>query len=227
LLYDIFWVFATPVMVTVAKGIDAPIKILASKTPFSSAPSDFAMLGLGDIVVPGLVIALCLRFDLAQYAKRHPKDDVSARSRFPKPYFLVALASYVVGLATTIAVMHVFQRAQPALLYLSPACTLGPLALALVRGEVQDLWTWSDAPVDKDKDKGRKLDETIEPSSEAAMKARHAVKEDRAEEVAQRVLEHAENEGAEGVATEDDSWIEGGSTPEGAKARRRKAGKKR
>lgn len=25
--YDIFWVFGTPVMVTVAKGLDAPIKV--------------------------------------------------------------------------------------------------------------------------------------------------------------------------------------------------------
>jgi len=117
-------VFATPVMVTVAKGIDAPIKILASKTnPFTSKPTEFAMLGLGDIVVPGLVVALCLRFDLSRYAKANPSIDVTARSSFPKPYFYCAIASYIIGLATTMTVMHWSQHAQPALLYLSPACS--------------------------------------------------------------------------------------------------------
>lgn len=113
-------------MVTVAKGIDAPIKILASKNPFSTSPSqqtDFAMLGLGDIVVPGLVIALCLRFDLARYALANPKTDVTSRSKFGRGYFSVGMGSYVLGLGTTMGVMHWTRHAQPALLYLSPACS--------------------------------------------------------------------------------------------------------
>merc|ERR1712186_278455 len=58
--YDIFWVFGTEVMVSVAKTINAPIKVLF--------PTDFltngvfgtrhSMLGLGDIVIPGIMIAL-------------------------------------------------------------------------------------------------------------------------------------------------------------------------
>jgi minor histocompatibility antigen H13 len=121
-------------MVTVAKGIDAPIKILASKTPFSSTlPSDFAMLGLGDIVIPGLVIALCLRFDLARYAKAHSTKDVTSRSSFTKPYFWVGIVSYVLGLATTMGVMHWTRHAQPALLYLSPACSESPSETYAIR----------------------------------------------------------------------------------------------
>jgi minor histocompatibility antigen H13 len=110
-------------MVTVAKGIDAPIKLLAAKDPFSTHPTDFAMLGLGDIVVPGLVIALCLRFDLARHATTHPKEDVTSRSTFGKAYWWVGMTSYVLGLGTTMAVMHWTRHAQPALLYLSPACS--------------------------------------------------------------------------------------------------------
>lgn len=49
--YDIFWVFFTPVMVTVAKNIDGPIKLLF---PTSSSWEHFNMLGLGDIVIPGM-----------------------------------------------------------------------------------------------------------------------------------------------------------------------------
>jgi minor histocompatibility antigen H13 len=108
-------------MVTVAKGIDAPIKILS---PRSSHSNDFAMLGLGDIVVPGLVIALCLRFDLHRHALRHPKsNDVGPYSKFGKSYFVVAVLSYVFGLGVTMGVMHWTRKAQPALLYLSPACS--------------------------------------------------------------------------------------------------------
>jgi len=107
-------------MVTVAKGIDAPIKLLAPK-PGSSA--DFAMLGLGDIVIPGMVIALCLRFDLHRYSKRNPTQDITRYSSFSQPYFWTGVFSYILGLAITMGVMHHFKAAQPALLYLSPACS--------------------------------------------------------------------------------------------------------
>lgn len=110
-------------MVTVAKGIDAPIKILAPKSSPFASPTDFAMLGLGDIIVPGLVIALCLRYDLHRYAVAYKSRNVTPRSKFGKPYFWCGVVSYILGLGVTIGVMHHFQRAQPALLYLSPACS--------------------------------------------------------------------------------------------------------
>ncbi|WVQ65048.1 uncharacterized protein L199_003218 [Kwoniella botswanensis] len=227
LIYDIFWVFATPVMVTVAKSIDAPIKILSPKSSPFGHPKDFAMLGLGDIVVPGLVIALCLRFDLHRYAKFHPQEEVTTRSRFSKPYFYTGMISYVVGLATTMVVMHTFRAAQPALLYLSPACTLGPLLLAVVRGELKDLWAWSDAPTEEEEKK--LLDETIEAASEVAMKARAEVKAPEIE-AAKKEGEVESNGNAHGTTLieEDDSWMTGGVvTPDEGKARKRKGGKKK
>jgi minor histocompatibility antigen H13 len=54
--YDIFWVFGTDVMVTVAKNLDGPIKLLF---PRSLIPKELdgkielSLLGLGDIVIPG------------------------------------------------------------------------------------------------------------------------------------------------------------------------------
>lgn len=133
-------------MVTVAKSLDAPIKLLAPKPSSTTASGiDFAMLGLGDVVIPGLMIALCLRFDLQRYASKRllaekskkDKDgsvigkdtknrgdlvDISPRHPFPRPYFWTGIVSYLIGLGTTMWVMHTFKRAQPALLYLSPAC---------------------------------------------------------------------------------------------------------
>lgn len=61
--YDIFFVFGTDVMLTVAKSIDAPIKILFP-TDWSADPPKFSLLGLGDIVIPGIFMAMCLRYDI-------------------------------------------------------------------------------------------------------------------------------------------------------------------
>lgn len=53
-VYDVFWVFFTPVMVTVATKIEGPIKLLF---PSTETPGKFNMLGLGDIVLPGLSLS--------------------------------------------------------------------------------------------------------------------------------------------------------------------------
>ncbi|KAL2133356.1 hypothetical protein VTI74DRAFT_2485 [Chaetomium olivicolor] len=63
-VYDIVMVFYTPYMITVATKIDAPIKLVFKGTTGSS------MLGLGDIVVPGMLMALALRYDLYQHYQR-------------------------------------------------------------------------------------------------------------------------------------------------------------
>jgi minor histocompatibility antigen H13 len=57
-IYDIVMVFYTPLMITVATAIDGPIKLVFP------GPARGSMLGLGDVVLPGIVIALALRFDL-------------------------------------------------------------------------------------------------------------------------------------------------------------------
>lgn len=56
--YDIFFVFGTDVMETVAKNVDGPIKLLFPKIPNVTQQSDMSLLGLGDIVIPGIFIAL-------------------------------------------------------------------------------------------------------------------------------------------------------------------------
>jgi minor histocompatibility antigen H13 len=71
-IYDIYFVFFTPLMVTVATKLDVPIKMVF---PRPAGPNEdpnelsLAMLGLGDIVVPGMMIGLALRFDLFLYYK--------------------------------------------------------------------------------------------------------------------------------------------------------------
>ncbi|KZO93408.1 peptidase A22B, signal peptide peptidase [Calocera viscosa TUFC12733] len=142
-VYDIWWVFGTNVMVTVAKGLDVPIKVLWPKTGISDPSPQLALLGLGDIVIPGLFIALALRYDLS-LSSRPPLPPYNLLSKFRKPYFWATLLAYFLGLSLTIGVMEVFQAAQPALLYLCPACLLAWLSIALSRGEMKAAWSWGE-----------------------------------------------------------------------------------
>lgn len=127
--YDIFWVFGTNVMVTVARSFEAPIKLVFPQDLISNglAASNFAVLGLGDIVIPGIFIALLLRFD-------------NSLKRKNNVYFYATFTAYFFGLMATIFVMHVFKHAQPALLYLVPACLATPLLLALLKGDIKKLF---------------------------------------------------------------------------------------
>lgn len=93
--YDIYFVFFTPMMVTVATKLDVPIKLLFPRPDGcvfpTGAPEDsplmqeyldclakkrtMAMLGLGDIVVPGMMLAFALRFDLYLHYLRQRKQE--------------------------------------------------------------------------------------------------------------------------------------------------------
>ncbi|KAJ1938641.1 hypothetical protein EC988_007530, partial [Linderina pennispora] len=82
------------------------------------------------------------------YAKdKHLPDALGGRHHgflFPTPYFTSCMIAYVAGLATTITVMHTFKAAQPALLYLSPACTLSVIITAMIRGELGAVFAYSE-----------------------------------------------------------------------------------
>jgi minor histocompatibility antigen H13 len=65
-----------PMMVTVAKSLDVPIKLMFPRPAPADDPtaaSSHAMLGLGDVVLPGIMIGLALRFDLYLFYLRRQK----------------------------------------------------------------------------------------------------------------------------------------------------------
>lgn len=175
--YDIFWVFGTDVMVTVAKNLDGPIKILLPRSmetdPVSGRFKDLSLLGLGDIVIPGFFLALLLRFDAHRHAASKTKTTettegavvMGVHDSFPKPYFHAALIAYIAGLGFTIFFMVKFNAAQPALLYLVPACLGSSFLTAVLRGEVSALLDYSEeveeAAADEDaKDSDKAKDES-------------------------------------------------------------------
>jgi minor histocompatibility antigen H13 len=153
-LYDIFWVFGTDVMVTVAKNLDGPIKILFPRSLVPNADTgklELSQLGLGDIVIPGFFLSLLLRFDA--HIANIPTNKVDIHTSFPKPYFHSALFAYFLGLATTLFVMIQFNAAQPALLYLVPACLGSSFLCATLRGEVKALLDYSEEEEEKEEEK--------------------------------------------------------------------------
>jgi len=78
--YDIYFVFFTPMMVTVATKIDIPAKLLFPRPadPGADPAKSLAMLGLGDIVLPGIVMGLALRFDLYMFYLRKQRRRVAS-----------------------------------------------------------------------------------------------------------------------------------------------------
>ncbi|XP_065817548.1 LOW QUALITY PROTEIN: minor histocompatibility antigen H13 [Labrus bergylta] len=132
-------VFGTNVMVTVAKSFEAPIKLVFPQDLLEKGlgASNFAMLGLGDIVIPGIFIALLLRFDVS--LKKNSRT-----------YFYSSFLAYIFGLGLTIFVMHTFKHAQPALLYLVPACVGFPVIVALLKGELTEMFRYEETPPEEE-----------------------------------------------------------------------------
>lgn len=94
----------------------------------------FSILGYGDIIIPGLLVSYCHKFDVW-----------TGNSR--RTYFISSAVAYAVGLVVTFAVMLLSKMGQPALLYLVPCTLLTCSILAAARREFRSFWTGPSAPV--------------------------------------------------------------------------------
>jgi len=172
LLYDVFWVFfsqyvfSANVMVKVAtRPAENPMGIVARKlslgggmarnAPRLSLPGKlvfpstqnvghFSMLGLGDIVMPGLLLCFVMRYDAykkAQAAKL-AEQGIPLPSNWARiSYFHCSLFGYFLGLLTATISSEVFKAAQPALLYLVPFTLFPLLTMAWLKGDLKAMWS--------------------------------------------------------------------------------------
>jgi len=156
--YDIFWVFGSKsvfgsnVMVTVAKEIEAPIMLQFPRSLDGCGNLQNSMLGLGDIVVPGVFIAFLAKWDAVIQSHTLAKSNV---------YLNFCMVAYVLSLVTTVGVMLIFNAAQPALLYIVPYVLITSLLVALVRGELRELWRY-EIPENEEKPDEKKEEEKKE-----------------------------------------------------------------
>ncbi|XP_029353842.1 signal peptide peptidase-like 2A isoform X1 [Echeneis naucrates] len=87
----------------------------------------FSILGYGDIIVPGLLVAYCSRFDVWINSSK-------------KIYFVSCCIAYLLGMILTFAVMLLSGMGQPALLYLVPFTLITSTVVAACRGELKQFW---------------------------------------------------------------------------------------
>ncbi|KAE7999490.1 hypothetical protein FH972_003913 [Carpinus fangiana] len=138
-LYDIFWVFVSKwwfhesVMIVVARGdksgedgIPMLLKIPRMFDPWGG----YSIIGFGDIILPGLLVAFSLRYDWL------------AKKNLRAGYFIWAMTAYGLGLLVTYVALNLMDgHGQPALLYIVPF-TLGTLlTLGKRRGDLKILWS--------------------------------------------------------------------------------------
>ncbi|XP_068131498.1 signal peptide peptidase-like 2A isoform X2 [Hyperolius riggenbachi] len=142
LLYDVFFVFITPfftkngesIMVEVAAGPSGkseklPVVIRVPRLEYSAmtlCDMPMSLLGFGDIIVPGLLVAYCKRFDV--------------RSSSSSIYFISCTIAYAVGMVLTFVILMVMKMGQPALLYLVPCTLLTSSVIAWRRKEMKKFW---------------------------------------------------------------------------------------
>ncbi|KAG8709980.1 hypothetical protein FRC09_000367 [Ceratobasidium sp. 395] len=165
------WVFGTSVMVKVATSLNVPIKLLFPRSVLSllslvpkpeSNPN--MLLGLGDVVIPGTLVALAYRLDMHFWMKEKEmkeKDENEKGKGEGKgavrgggtrtSYLRATLIGYFTGLSMAFAAMHIFRAAQPALLYLSPTCCLSFIFNAIQRDELGYVWSWEDGAEEKER----------------------------------------------------------------------------
>lgn len=127
--YDIFWVFLSPyfttggksVMVAVATGLDIPIKLVMPHLSVDYPTSACSLLGLGDILIPGIFIIFVARFGF---------EVVNTQI-----YYRTSILAYALALGTCGASLYIYKAAQPALLYIVPALFAAVIIVGCIRGE--------------------------------------------------------------------------------------------
>ncbi|KFQ30897.1 Signal peptide peptidase-like 2A, partial [Mesitornis unicolor] len=145
LLYDVFFVFITPfitkngasIMVEVAAGPfgnseKLPVVIRVPRLEYSASTlcdMPFSLLGFGDIIVPGLLVAYCRRFDV--------------QTSSSSVYFISCTIAYAIGMVLTFVVLALMKMGQPALLYLVPCTLITSSLVAWRRKEMKKFWKGS------------------------------------------------------------------------------------
>ncbi|KAM3844953.1 signal peptide peptidase-like 2B [Vipera latastei] len=141
LFYDILCLLVTPFLTKTGRDI-TDMKIFGSsnseeipfllKVPILSSTSfldnaSFTAIGLGDVVLPGFLVAYCHRFDV--------------QVESPGIYFLASILAYSYGLLVTFVVATFLQASQSTLLYLVPCILITTLTVAAFRKEIVLFWT--------------------------------------------------------------------------------------
>uniref|UniRef100_A0A6J0TG52 Signal peptide peptidase-like 2B n=1 Tax=Pogona vitticeps TaxID=103695 RepID=A0A6J0TG52_9SAUR len=140
LLFDTVCLFIAPLLTQIGRSVTDVTAFGSSgsekipfllKVPMLSTTSildgsSFASVGLGDIVLPGFLVAYCRRFDV--------------RVDSTGIYFLASILAYSYGLLVNFVAATVLQASQSTLPYLVPCILIATLAVAASRKEMILFW---------------------------------------------------------------------------------------
>ena len=135
----------SPVLSTPTKFLfprDAAVAAAAESSSF-----DFSLLGLGDVLIPGLLIGLLLRFE-----GRASKGSEGGGGGGGGGYFALALFANGAGLLISFAASFVSGKGQPALLYLVPLTVGSAVLVGTKNKEVGELWSFQTSGEDEVRD---------------------------------------------------------------------------
>ena len=180
IIYDIFFVFITPLFTPdgksimlqvatgfgksdeVAKGSDEPMPMLFKVPKLFTDPTrvcfndSYSILGFGDILLPGLLMSYVHSYDLLTGNKY-------------KLYWVITTIGYILGLVATHISLILMDQGQPALLYLLPLTLIPTILVAWYRGDLAPMWHGdnSDAATEtKTEAAGTQRDNDVELSSD-------------------------------------------------------------
>ncbi|KAI1319844.1 hypothetical protein EDD11_002838 [Mortierella claussenii] len=156
-LYDICWIYTPEFLAFVVKNVDIVFALSPLKLVFPRLLLDlpagqaykFMSLGLKDIAIPGLFVALCLRFDQHRAGLKNPTLERSIG--FRKPYFIACVVAYLLGLGVHFYMVQVSKTGAAGALAVAaslpslcivPACILSVLMTASVRGEMKQVLSY-------------------------------------------------------------------------------------
>ncbi|KAF9147558.1 Signal peptide peptidase-like 2A [Linnemannia schmuckeri] len=171
-IYDVFFVFVTPYLTSSGESIMEAAATGAALTVKETIPMLFripsfrpnggeAMLGFGDVVLPGILVtflrecdarleedqslssAILIGMDSATTRRSTAlllAGSTGENGRRRWSYYLTAVLGYAVGLEMTFVAMMWSNQGQPALLYLVPFTVVPVVLLASKRHELSLLW---------------------------------------------------------------------------------------
>ena len=125
------------------------------------------LLGLGDILLPGLVIKYCRRFD-ALKLKLDKKKPGLRKKKNKMDFYLYNLILYFISVALAMIMMFVFNHGQPVLFYISPIFILGLMGKAYNDGCFGIFWNGINLKkkINNEKEKKEENEESEEENEE-------------------------------------------------------------
>ncbi|CEJ05142.1 hypothetical protein RMCBS344292_19090 [Rhizopus microsporus] len=142
LIHDLLWLSGSEAIVDITESFsDAPTNIVWPRyietfvlNKLVQENQLFTTFSITDIIIPGIFVAYCLRFDRERARNKGVTSD-----EFDKPFYNAAVVAYAAGAGTSIIAVHLTKRAQSALFYITPALLLSVLLTAIKERNLREV----------------------------------------------------------------------------------------